>query len=77
MPTLFATGSFKITIYRDDHNPPHFHILSADEEAQVSIETLELLRGSIRRKTLRAALVWARDNQDVLRAQWNEFNGVA
>ena len=41
-----------------DHNPPHFHVLGRDGQAQVAIETLEVIgmRGKV---DLAEALAWA------------------
>ncbi len=63
MPTLYAAGSWKITMYAGDHNPPHFHIVTRDRtEAQVEIATMAVLRGDVRTTVLKAALVWATKN---------------
>ncbi len=58
MPTVYRTDAFKITIYGDDHNPSHFHILTADSAAQVRIADLEIIRGNISKKAYAAAIAW-------------------
>jgi len=50
---LFAVF-FGITIrmYYDDHAPPHFHAYYQGNSAQISIETLAVLQGSLPRRAL-------------------------
>jgi Domain of unknown function (DUF4160) len=37
----------KIYIYDFDHNPPHFHAISAEYEVLISITTLNVLEGKM------------------------------
>ena len=37
----------KIYIYDFDHNPPHFHAISAEYEVLIEIKSLKILRGDI------------------------------
>jgi len=74
MPTLFSAGSWKITMYAADHNPPHFHIVTCDRaEAQIAIATLTIIRGEVRANVLKAALAWAAKNRGLLMTTWNEL----
>lgn len=50
MPTLSEFFGIVIRMYYDDHNPPHFHAYYGEYEALISIETLELLEGSLPRR---------------------------
>jgi len=61
-------------MYRD-HNPPHFHISSPTGEAQVRLSDLAILRGRIARRDYELAMGWARENLDLLHAEWNRLNG--
>jgi hypothetical protein len=47
MPTIVKLGNIAIRMFAKDHNPPHFHVVTPDHQALVSIETLELMRGSM------------------------------
>ena len=76
MPTIarpLANPKIKIAIY-PDHAPPHFHIIGPGWSVVVEIETLEMTRGEGLRKELAEALEWARDNVELLRSKWSEFN---
>lgn len=49
-PTIVKIGNLKIQIFADDHNPPHFHVVTPD---------FEILAGRIDRRSLEVALAWA------------------
>lgn len=75
MPTLFAIGNLRIRIYPNDHNPPHFHILTPNHAASVSIASLEILNGYLPATDLRIALRWARENRGKLEDEWSRLRG--
>lgn len=75
MPTIARIGGINIQIFADDHNPPHFHVVSSEDEALVAIATLKIIRGSLRRRDLELALDWARRNAEELERVWNSLNG--
>ncbi|MHB1845256.1 MAG: DUF4160 domain-containing protein [Deltaproteobacteria bacterium] len=70
MPTLSAFFGIVIRMYYDDHAPAHFHAIYGEATAQVAIETLEILRGSLPRRALALVLEWAALHRDELRADW-------
>jgi hypothetical protein len=72
MPTLRPFANCKISIYADDHMPPHFHIEGRGFRAVVEIETMVVRAGDVRRAP--EAPRWARDNVVLLRAEWRRLN---
>ena len=74
MPTIKRFRTFNICMYFDDHGVPHFHIVSADENASVAIDTLEVLAGSVNKATLKEAKAWAAINKSMLQSKWEEFS---
>ena len=60
-----------ISIYFDDHNPPHFHVEYNEEEALISINDLTVLKGNLPPRVLGLAMEWARLNQAELMENWN------
>jgi hypothetical protein len=74
MPTLFRSGKVMIRMFRDDHDPPHFHITTPDLEMVIVLSNFSTLRGNIRRRDYEIAMAWARVNIEVLRKTWNELN---
>lgn len=57
-------------MFYDDHPPPHFHAAYQGEEVQVHLETLEVMKGQIRRRALGLVLEWAVLHRDELRRAW-------
>lgn len=74
MPAVIRLGNVKIAIYAADHNPPHFHLLSAEHAATVSLKTLEIISGSVPKKVYELARAWAADHMDLLEETWAQLN---
>ena len=47
MPTLSRFFGISVLIYRNDHPPAHFHAYYGGHAAAISIETLDILAGSL------------------------------
>lgn len=74
MPTIADFGGFKCTMYYDDHNPPHFHVLGPEWQAVFAVADGRLLRGSCPPAAARVAKEWAAENKAFLLAKWTELN---
>ncbi len=74
MPIVYDFGSFRIYIYFQDHNPPHFHVRGPGFEAEVTIEEPRVLVGELPSGTFRTVRRWAIANRDMLVERWNEYN---
>lgn len=64
-------------MYFKDHAPPHFHIITVDDErVLVVIETLAILAGEADSRDIDEALEWAMDadNREMLRRLWREYS---
>ena len=72
MPTVRRFDNCKVSIYADDHMPPHFHIEGRGFRVIVEIETMAVRAGDVRRAP--EAMAWARENTALLRAEWTRFN---
>ena len=70
VPTISRFLGLVITMYFDDHDPPHFHALHADGEAKVRIDTLELIDSTLSRRHVRFVVAWAELHQDELLENW-------
>jgi hypothetical protein len=75
MPRISEFFGIVIAMYYNDHVPPHFHAMYAEHEAQVAIESLELLHGSLPRRALAMVLEWAAVHREELRANWEAARG--
>lgn len=70
MPTVSVFDGIKILMYYRDHMPPHFHVERGDESAEVGIDPILLLEGSLNRTTRAKVFEWAAIHQGELRANW-------
>ena len=70
MPVAAAFDGIKILFYHEEHPPPHFHARYGEHEAMISIETLEVLQGSVPRPQLRKVLGWAASRKRQLELAW-------
>jgi len=83
MPELSRFLGMVISIYFDDHNPPHFHVEYNDNEALISIDDLSVMKGNLPPRVMGLAIEWARLHQDELLENWNmvkdsgNFNKIA
>ncbi len=54
----------------NDHQPPHFHAVYGDDEAQIAIEGPRLMNGALPPRALGLAMEWAAIHVDELMADW-------
>jgi hypothetical protein len=73
MPTVKDFGDCKITLYAEDHNPPHVHVIGTDFQAKVRIADAEVFAGAIPPRHRRKALPWISANRETLMAKWDEL----
>ena len=57
-------------MYFNDHLPPHFHAEYGEYIAELSIETLDVVRGYLPQRVLGLVLEWAAIHRAELRADW-------
>ena len=70
MPELCRFYGIVIRMRYNDHDPPHFHAVYGDAEAQVRIDTLDILNGRLPRRAVHLVMEWASLHQDELREAW-------
>jgi len=71
MPELSRFYGIIIRMFYGDHPPPHFHAVYQAEEVQVSIESLDVIKGRMRRRALVLVLEWAALHREELRRAWD------
>jgi hypothetical protein len=71
MPTLSIFFGIIISMYYEDHNPPHFHVKYNEHGAIISIETFEVLKGKLPNRVLGLVLEWASQHRIELEENWN------
>jgi len=58
-------------MYFKDHNPPHFHVLYNEYDAEIEIKTLAILEGELPPRVLGLALEWAGLHKKELLDDWD------
>jgi len=73
MPTIGRIGLFDVMIFRNDHDPPHFHVFGSEFSAKFAIAdcALSSSRGRIRRSDIRAVKVWGEKHRVTLYMNWD------
>ena len=70
MLTISMFYGIVIRMFFNDHAPPHFHAEYGGEKAEIAIDTLEILAGSLPRRALALVLEWTALHRAELRADW-------
>ncbi len=50
---------------------PHFHVVYGEYEAQINIETLEIIKGKLPKRVLALVVEWSIEHRSELRVDWN------
>lgn len=70
MPEICRFLGIVISMYFDDHNPPHFHVRYNEHRAVLAIQTLNLLDGHLPARVRGLVEEWAELHQSELLAMW-------
>lgn len=70
MPEICLFGGIRITMYYDDHNPPHFHAEYAGYKALIDIQRGCVIRGGLPDRQLKFVLAWSELHKDELMQNW-------
>lgn len=70
MPTISFFFGIAIRMYIRAHPPPHVHLVYAEHEAHVSIETGDVIQGSLPRHAARLVKQWTLARRVQLRDNW-------
>ncbi len=66
-------NNLKIHIYPNDHNPPHFHVLTDNINASFNIQTGELIRGTIDPKDQKRIKYFYENQKENLLEIWRDL----
>jgi hypothetical protein len=70
MPTIAYFYGIAIRMYFNDHPPPHFFAIYSGHEANVSIETGEVIEGHLPANAARIVREWALARRGELEDNW-------
>lgn len=71
MPTGTIVDGVKIQFYPAEHPPPHFHAKIGEFIAQIGIDPVIILKGTLPPNKVNSVLDWARLHQAALFLAWN------
>jgi hypothetical protein len=74
MPTIVMLGNVAIRMFANDHNPPHFHVVTTERQIAILLADLSVMAGSMERRDLATALEWASRNMELLEDEWERLN---
>lgn len=70
MPEISRFFGMIITMYYNDHPPPHFHVRYGEQKAIVAIENLLILEGKLSSRAFNLIEEWASQHQTELLQNW-------
>ena len=70
MPEISRFFGIIVAMFYNDHAPPHFHVRYGEQKAIIAIETLRLLEGKLKPRTLGLVIEWASLHQSELMEDW-------
>ena len=73
MPEISHFFGVIIRMYFDEHEPPHFHAIYGDDEAQVGIDPIHVLRGELSSRAVSMVVEWAALHQRDLMDNWQRL----
>jgi hypothetical protein len=77
VPRISEFFGIVISMYFNDHAPPHFHAAYGEHEAIFKIDTSAILQGYLPRRAQALVLEWANRHQQELNADWHRArNGL-
>ncbi len=71
MPEICRFLGIIITMYFDEHNPPHFHVRYNEYRASFEISSLNVIAGSVPAKVRGLVEEWAELHKDELLRMWD------
>jgi len=70
MPEVSRFLGIIISLYYNDHPPPHFHVRYSELKAIIDIESLTILYGELTPRVLGLVVEWAALHRAELLADW-------
>lgn len=70
MPEISRFLGIIITMYYNDHPPPHFHVRYNQQRAIIDLKNLSILEGKLSPKVLGLVIEWAALHQTELLENW-------
>jgi len=73
MPQISCFFGIIISMYYDEHNPPHFHATYGEYKAEISINELNIIVGKLPPRVLGLIIEWAAMHRTELLQNWERI----
>jgi Domain of unknown function (DUF4160) len=73
MPEVSRFAGIVITMYFNDHPPPHFHVRYGEYRATVGLDPVELQEGALPTRVLGLVSEWGRLHREALQNNWTQM----
>ena len=70
VPEICRFFGIVVTMYYDDHSPPHFHAKYGTSRVVIGLSDLAVLRGGLPPRALGLLMEWAVQHRDELEENW-------
>lgn len=70
MPEISRFFGMIITMFYNDHTPPHFHVRYGEQKALIAIQTLTLISGELSPRAFGLVMEWAALHRSELIENW-------
>jgi hypothetical protein len=70
MPEICRFLGIIITMYFDEHNPPHFHVRYNEHRAVMSIRSLNIIEGHLPARVRGLVQEWGELHRDEMMSMW-------
>ncbi len=73
MPQISRFFGIIISMFYDEHNPPHFHAAYGEFKAEIGINDFSILAGKLPARVLGFVIEWASIHQSELLENWKRI----
>ena len=73
MPEVGRFSGIVITMYFNDHDPPHFHVRYGEYRATVSLDPVELQQGELPGRVRSLVIEWGQAHLAELQRNWTRM----
>lgn len=70
MPVISDFHGIVVSMYYDDHPPPHFHARYNEDEVVMQVDPVAVLQGWLPGRCMRRVLPWSAVHQAALKDNW-------
>ena len=71
MPEISRFFGIIISMFYNDHTPPHFHVRYGEQKAIIAIQSLVVLSGELSPRAFGLVMEWASLHREELQVDWD------